>query len=58
MILECDVCGKPIRGKFYLDEAFLKQKTGEAERYHVRVIPVAVCVSCELEEGCHGKGSR
>lgn len=50
--IECDLCGKVIKGEeFFVEEAFLKGEEGEKKRYHIRMIPLAVCKECkEIKE--------
>ncbi|RQD76069.1 MAG: hypothetical protein D5R97_04815 [Candidatus Syntrophonatronum acetioxidans] len=49
--LECDICGKVMKEeKFFIEEAFLKGEEGERKRYHIRMIPLAVCINCKEKE--------
>lgn len=57
--VECDICKKIIwNDKFYIEEAFLKKKEEEEEAYHIKMVPIAVCVNCkevQEEERVSGK---
>ena len=47
-VLECDICGNKLYNKqnIYIEEAFLKQREGERERFFMRVVPICICENC------------